>query len=343
MIRADVQACRVAIAGASSLRGKELAQLLEEGSFPASEIRLFDEEFIAGTLAEAGGEPAIIQSVDEERFERVRFAFFTGTPAFAARHWEAAERAGATVIDLSGGLADLPHAVRWIPAIDSILPRPHPAHAQESSLGKVFVSPAAPAIVACSLAAALAGFSVERLVIVFLQSVSERGQPGIEELESQTVKLLSFQPISQEVFDTQVAFNLLDRYGVASSERLSDARLSITRDVNSYLAGRAPVPAIQLIQAPVFYSSAFAAYAELAVAPASADLEQALERAGVRLIPKADPAPSNISVAGESRIALGQIERDPNIERGYWFWGAADNLRLAAANAVSIAEKLLAS
>jgi aspartate-semialdehyde dehydrogenase len=92
-------AVRVAIAGAASLRGKELKIALEEANFPASEIRLLDEEIVAGTLTEAGGEPAVIETVDEDSFERVRFAFFTGSAAFSARHGGEARRAGATVID----------------------------------------------------------------------------------------------------------------------------------------------------------------------------------------------------------------------------------------------------
>jgi len=338
----DVQAYRVAIAGASSLRGKELKQLLEDGSFPATEIRLLDEDIAAGTLTEAGGEPVVIQTVDDDSFERVRFAFFAGTPAFAARHWEAAERAGATVIDLSGGLADVPSAQRWIPALDSLLP-PAPAQTPGQATARLFLSPSAPTIVACSIAAALARFSVERLALVFFRPASERGQAGVEELESQTVNLLSFQPIAREVFDAQVAFNLLDRYGEASGERLIDARSSIARDVRSYLADRGPLPAIQLIQAPVFYSYAFAAYVEFGLRPESVELQRSLGAAGIQVVDSAGPAPSNVSVAGENRPVLGQMGADPNVERGYWFWGAADNVRLAAANAVSIAEKLLAS
>ena len=48
---------RVAIVGASSLRGKELKVVLEERNFPASEIVLLDESVAAGTLTEVGGEP----------------------------------------------------------------------------------------------------------------------------------------------------------------------------------------------------------------------------------------------------------------------------------------------
>src|SRR5207302_9482371 len=105
---ADVQACRVAIAGASSLGGKELKQLIEDNAFPAAEIRLLDEELGAGRLTEAGGEPVVIQTVDVDSFERVRFAFFTGSPDFTARHSAMAHRAGPTVVVLRGGRADAP-------------------------------------------------------------------------------------------------------------------------------------------------------------------------------------------------------------------------------------------
>jgi len=193
------------------------------------------------------------------------------------------------------------------------------------------------------LAAAFSGFTLERLALVFFQPVSERGQAGIEELESQTMKLLSFQPIALEVFDAQVAFNLLDLYGEASAERLADARSRIGCEVRSYLAGRLPAPATQLVQAPVFYGCAFTVYAEFGSPPETASLQQALNAVGLQVGAPNEPRPSNVSVAGESRILLSQAERDPNVERGYWFWGAADNLRLAAVNAIRIAEKLLAS
>ena len=40
--------CRAAIAGASSLRGKDLAEAMEERNFPATDVRLLDDEVIRG-------------------------------------------------------------------------------------------------------------------------------------------------------------------------------------------------------------------------------------------------------------------------------------------------------
>src|SRR6202790_5029615 len=137
-------AVRVAIAGAASLRGKEVKIVLEESNFPASEIRLLDEEIVAGTLTEAAGEPAVIETVSEDSFEGVRFAFFTGSAGFSVRHAAEARRAGAVVIDLSGGLSTEPGVKPWIPALDAVLPSPvdKPVRGEPQSL---FLAPSAPA------------------------------------------------------------------------------------------------------------------------------------------------------------------------------------------------------
>jgi aspartate-semialdehyde dehydrogenase len=335
-------AVRVAIVGAGSLRGKEVKVVLEELDFPSSEIRLLDEELVAGTLTEAAGEPAVIETVDEDSFERVRFAFFTGSPAFSARQGSEARRAGATVIDLSGGMVAESGARLWIPALDAMLPSPD-GNATPGERRSLFLAPSVPADVVISLSAAFAPMGLNRLVLTFFQPVSERGWEGVEEMEKQVVKLLSFEPIPKKVFDAQVGFNMLPTYGDESSEKLADVRARIVRDVRAYLAGHLPMPAISLVQAPVFYSHAFTAYAEFKSAPVVKDLVAQLEKAGLKVAAADEPAPTNVSVVGESRPVVGQPEPDPGIENGVWIWGAADNLRVPAATAVAIAEKLLAS
>jgi aspartate-semialdehyde dehydrogenase len=335
------QPTRLAIAGASSLRGRELKEMLESGRFSASTIRLVDEEAAAGLLTEVAGEPAVVQPADEESFEGVRLVFFAGSAAFAARHGEAALRGGSTVIDLSGGLEQSPSARLWIPQLTELLAPPAPKNPKELNL---FISPAVPAIVSCYLSVALAKLSVQRLAVVFFHPVSEQGLRGIEELESQSVKLLSLQPITQDFFDTQVAFNLLAGYGASSSENLSAVGEQIVFEVTAYLKNRAPVPAIQVIHAPVFHSYTFSVYAEFEKALSAASVAEALRSAGLNVAEKSDEektAISNISVAGDDKISIAPPVRDANHPNAYWLWGAADNLRLSAANAVHIAEKLL--
>lgn len=332
---------RVAICGASSLLGKELQQVLEDRNFPVSDFILLDERLPAGTLAEAGGEPTFIRPMKEDSFEGARFAFFAGSAEESARNWKVAQRAGSVVIDLTGGTAEVPGAMPWIPGIAKQLPPP--AAAEKGAKAGVFLSPSAAALIACTLVSALQKLSPARLVILFLLPVSERGLAGVDELESQTAAMLSFRSIEQHVFGAQVAFSLLSGYGETSRPSLDEVRAHLAREVARYVAGRAAAPAIQLVQAPVFYGYAFASYAEFASPREPAELEAALAAAGAKLTPAGEPRPSNVSVAGESEIHLGRIERDRNASAGFWLWGAADNLRVAATNAVRIAEELLVS
>src|SRR6266436_3941946 len=93
---------RIVIAGASSLLGAELKSLLEESRFASWDLSLVDEETAVGTLTEAGGEPAVIQPVEEGTFSRAKLIFFAGSAAFTERNLPAARDSGAIVIDLSG-------------------------------------------------------------------------------------------------------------------------------------------------------------------------------------------------------------------------------------------------
>jgi aspartate-semialdehyde dehydrogenase len=335
---------RTAIVGVSSLLGKELKQVLEDRNFPTSDIVLLDSSAMAGTLTAAAGEPTFIRALDEDAFEGARYAFFAGSVADTEQNWQTAQESGATVIDLSGALAtnSSAGASAWIPALASALPPLRAAGGNGSAQRMMYSSPSPGAIMACTVAAALRQAAPQRIAMMLFPPVSERDLAGVQELEDQTTNLLSFREIATPIFGAQVAFNLLTAYGEESRPTLQDIRSGIAGEVSRYLAGRAPVPAIQLLQAPVFYGYAFAAYAEFAAAQSAESLSGAFNGLGVQVARVGDPAPTNVSVAGESAIQLARIEPDPSVASGVWLWGVADHLRLAATNGVRIAEELLA-
>ncbi len=325
---------RIVIAGASSLLGVELKSLLEEGQFAGWDFRLVDEELAAGTLTEAGGEPAVIQPVEESSFERARFVFFAGSGEFTRKNLAVAKRAGAKVMDLSGGIAAEAGTVAWFPKLDALLGREFAKDAQ------TYAIPSAAATASAALALALSTCGLRRLTIVCLQPVSEAGRAGIEELESQTGQLLSLQSVGQPVFDAQVAFNMLNRFGTGSAQKLSAIRERVRAETQACLGRKAAVPLIQVVHAPVFYGTTFAACAEL---EAGADMEKmtsGCRDAGFAFLAEEETGPSNVSAAGEKAVQLAKPEAEPLQPGTWWFWGAADNIRLPAANAVKLAEML---
>src|SRR6266404_7754662 len=265
---------RIVIAGASSLLGAELKTLLEESRFAASDFRLVDEETVAGLLTEAGGEPAVIQPVEADSFNKAWIIFLAGSPAFTRRNLELAKKSGALIVDLSGELAGDRGARLWLPNFAGL------AGASAVITERVFVVPSAPAEIIARLSAALRSLGAESLTAVAFQPVSSAGKSGIEELETQTGQLLSFQPAGKAVYDAQVAFTMLDRFGPASPHKLQAAQELLRKEVRACVPPQQTAPFVQLLHAPVFYGTAVSAFANLDSSADAAKISQACVDAG---------------------------------------------------------------
>lgn len=333
---ADRRSQRIVIAGASSLLGSEIKTILEESRFATWDLRLVDEEVVAGTLTEAGGEATIIQRLEEDTFRGARYAFLTGSTAFGKECLTAAKNAGVRVIDFThASLAD-PDAAPWLPRLEALSGR------RLDKKSTVFSVCSAAGTAVAMLAMSLRNVGLRSLVAVLFEPVSEAGREGIEELETQTSQLLSFQNVGSPVFGTQAAFNLLPCYGEESRRNLHASLLQIRAEVSGALADPAEDRklAMNLVHAPVFYGMTFSAYVDVPEETEQAALIDACKDAGFSLVPAKEPGPSNVSVAGETSVFLQVPVADSGRCGGWWFWGAVDNLRLPAWSGCKLAEWL---
>ena len=326
---------RLAIAGATSLLGTELRTLLGESRFAGEDFLLVDEPLLAGTLTEAGGEPAVIQPVEEGSFNRADCIFFAGSSEFTRTNLAAALLTGAKIIDLSGAVAERDGTVAWFAKLDWLRGREFDATV------RVFAVPSAIATAASALALSLSRVGLRRIMVTGFEPVSEAGRAGIEELETQMAQLLSFQGLGQPVFDTQVACNMLDRFGPRSSHNLNSIRERVRAETSACVDGKSAMPAIQIVHAPVFYGSAFSASGVFDPGVTVETIMQACLDAGFTLPAEPTDGPNNVNVATEKCIHLSTPTQDASNPETWWFWGAADNIRLPAANAVKLAEMLL--
>ena len=325
----DVDSPKIVIAGASSLLGVELREQLEASRFAVVDFRLVDEELAAGTLTEAGEEAAVIQAVDEDSFARARFVFFAGSEDFTRANLDAARRGGGTVIDLSGGTLGATDMRLW-----------HSGAEAQVGTGNVYAVLSAPATAVVSLLDALTTIGLPRIGFIFFRPVSEAGRSGIEELESQTSQLLSFKSPGQAIFGTQVAFSLLNRYGEESREDLSKVRERIRKEVCPFVRKQGVAPTIQVVHAPVFYGYTFAAFAEAESAIKREKLAEVCEKTGFVLWKDEEGPLGNLAV-GDAAMHLAPPETDLPPAATWWSWGAVDNIKLPAASAVKLAEKLI--
>ncbi|MGH9590192.1 MAG: Asd/ArgC dimerization domain-containing protein [Terracidiphilus sp.] len=326
---------KIAIAGASTLLGRELKDALTDSPLAAANFALLDEEDTQGQLDQVGDEVTFIQTIGEEAFERADFTFFCGSEDLTRKYWRQALRAGSSVLDLAGALdqeAGVLVRAPWL-GMDEDSP----------DLFTPAVVPAHPAALALALL-------MERLrtaaplrsaAATLLAPASEFGKRAMDELHQQTVSLLSFQGLPRAEYEAQAAYNLLCGMGEGAKVDLNALAARVRRHYEALTGRRGPALALQVIHAPVFHGHTFSIALELERPLEISALEEALGGDHVDLVLEDTDSPSNLAATGQNDI-LVRLRAEPEAggraaSSRFWLWAASDNLRLWAQNAVECA------
>jgi aspartate-semialdehyde dehydrogenase len=321
------------------LKGKEVAEVLNDRNFPSLDVKLLDDDESLGKLETMKDEVTFIQSVRPEQFDNVDFTFFACDPESTRANWKIVRKAGSDIVDLSYALEDEPGATVRSPWIERQIGRPFTPELQPAPA--VVAHPAAVVLALLLLRVQKAG-QVKHAVATVFEPASEHGQKGMDELHEQTVNLLSFQQLPTSVFDVQVAFNMVARYGAKANLALSSLQNRVLSHCVRIVEKRAAAPSLLLLQAPIFHGHAFSIHLEMQQAADVAKIADALAGDHVTITQPTDDAPSNVNVAGQANI-LTSVIADENDPKSVWLWAASDNLRIAATTAVECAESMAAA
>lgn len=316
---------RIGIVNPLTLVGNEVKTILRERSFPFDRLVLLDSTGKeAGSLTEAGEEPAVVTAISDDELEDLDLAFFCGAPD-ANREWL------------------LRAADDKFLAID--LSQPSTAEAGRVAIAGLnldeletsettFVSPHPIAIPIALLLGQLGTVeAIESCAATVVQPASEYDQAGIEELARQTVSVLNVQSVPQEVFDRQLAFNLYP-----ASERIESF---IVSQVRSLTAAEAEI-ALMVTQGTIFHSHTFSMFIRTRGKTSVESLRLALTRNPAIAFAEGDQQFGTIDAAGRDEVLVAELRADDTVERGFWLWAVCDNLRRGSAlNAVMIAERIL--
>jgi aspartate-semialdehyde dehydrogenase len=330
-----------ALLGSETLLGREIRDIITTGGH-AIDLRLIaaDEEQ-PGTLTRVGDEPSVVADLTAQTLAGTDGIFLAGSTESSRKALELADALpGIVVIDLTHTAEDRTDARLRAPAVED------PGEDRDLPENRVHV-------VAHPAAIALALFlrrledhdPIRRSVIQVFAPASEHGAAGVEELQQQTVSLLSFKNMPRAVFDTQLGFNMLARYGEEAPSALEESELRIERHLATLLALEgagegAPMPSLRVIQAPVFHGYSFSAWVEFDGNPGVEALESGLVSGSIDVRGAEFEPPNNVGQAGQGGISVGAILPDRNNADACWFWVVADNLRVLAENAVAVAKEL---
>ncbi len=326
---------QVCVIGGESLLGRELRDQLAETKFPATVKLVGADEEGAGVITIQSAEPVVITPLDEDVMAASSIAFLAGSAQLSHKVLDFAKRTKSKcrLIDLSGALEDQPNARLRAPSVES-----EPFSVEPGAI-HVIAHPAS-VVLASLLGRVYKKHPLRHAVVVAFEPVSERGQAGLNELQQQTANLLSFRALPKDVFDAQISFNLLGRYGESAPLKLEDIEHRIERHMAT-LFGQIPMPSLRLVQAPVFHGYSFSLWLEFENSTDCGELAETIATAQIEVRSADLEPPSNVGSVGQSGVTAGLIEPDRNAPRAIWMWAVADNFRIRVDDALAVAKQLL--
>jgi len=240
------EAGRIAIVGAASPAGSHLKAALADHGVSGSRVALYGHRSDVAVLSEYDGEARLVQPSSE--LEPTEFAAaFVCELGHDAASFQTAAASGTLVVDLTGaipgsvlaGSAKAKGEARLVAV-------PHPLTTLLAGL-----------LAPIHRALGLAGVSA-----FVVRPASDFGEPGLEELREQTVRLLRFEPTPTDVFGTQIAFNVLPAHLLPSRDEGEGAR--IVGECRALLAAPELPFALSHVLVPAFFGHAVAAHLALA-------------------------------------------------------------------------------
>lgn len=313
---------RVALVGADTLLGREIRDVLET-RIPGSSITPFAPN-AEGGFGEEEGEAVYVQPFTADVVAQQDAVLLAGSEEGAQKAYASASGSGALIVDCSGFLETFNPSALTAPLLQGpVRPQPHLA---------VLAHPAAAAL-ALVLVRLSKQHAIQAAIAHVFEPASERGKLGLNELHQQIASLLSFKPLNKEVFDAQVSFNMLSKYGEQAPLQLLSVEEQIARQTRVLLkesGGSAPAPSIRLIQAPVFHGYSISLWVHFADEVTPGAIAEALASAQIDVRTGDHEPPTNVEAAGQSGLVAGDIRPDKNQPRAAWIWITGDNLRLTA-------------
>ena len=330
---------RVAVAGASSLAGEAIIDVLTGRDFPLAGILPLDAGEAVAARVEVAGSPVRIGDIDAFDFGQADIVFFAGAPELAQRHAEQAARAGCVVIDGTGCFSQEPD-------VPLVVAEVNPGALATFRDRRIVASPRSSTVLAAVVLKALASdMMLKRVHLVAIEAVSEAGQAGVRALAGETANLLNARPLGETRFPAQVAFNLVPQVGARLDGGHTTVEVQVTTELQRLFGAWLGV-AVSVIQAPVFHGHALNLFVEsedpVAVDYVTGELEHAAD-IEVAMPGEAPDFSTPVAEADHGdRISVGRIRQDDSQPNGLTIWVVADNIRRGIAkNCVQIAEILV--
>lgn len=320
--------------------GEAMLEILEERDFPVAELTLLASERSAGTRLQFKGQSIQVQDLAKFDFATTHIALFSAGGSISAEFAPKAAAAGCVVIDNTSFF-------RRENNIPLVVPEVNADKIADYKGQNIIANPNCSTIgMLVALKPIYDAVGIARINVSTYQAVSGSGKSGVEELATQTARLLNAQPIETNTFPTQIAFNAIPHIGDFEDNGYTNEEMKMVWETKKIFDDESIEVNPTCVRIPVFYGHSEAVHIETKQ-PISADqVKQLLEQAaGVEVIDEREPGGYPTAVgesAGQDPVYVGRIRKDISHSNGISLWVVSDNVRKGAAlNSIQIAEVLI--
>jgi aspartate-semialdehyde dehydrogenase len=326
---------RVAVVGATGAVGPEVLRLLDERSYPASEVAAFASARSAGRRVPFAGGELEVRELTDDALEGFDLALFSAGGGTSRRYAPEAVRRGCVVVDKSSAFRMAPEVPLVVPEVNGDAAAGHRGIVSNPNCSTIQL------VMALKPLYDAAG--ITHLTIATYQAVSGTGAAAMQELRDQSRAVLDGHEARPEVYPHPIAFNVLphcDSFeGLETTEETK-----LVNETHKILGDTSIGISATCVRVPVWRGHSEAVWIETRTPLSAGDARELLSQApGVRVVD--DPAGNAYPLATDAEstddVLVGRIRADTSRENGLALWVVADNLRKGAAtNGIQIAELL---
>ncbi len=334
---------RVAVVGATGNVGREMLGLLAERKFPADRVIPLASPRSKGEPIDYNGGVLEVEALDGFDFAGVDIAFSSPGAKVSEAYAPRAGAAGCLVIDNTSRFRMDEDVPLVVPEVNGDMLAGYMARGDRRNIV------ANPNCSTIQLVVALKPLHdlarIRRVSVATYQSVSGAGKAGMDELFEQTRNIYAGGGTDRAKFTKQIAFNVIPHIDAFMPDGATREEWKMVNETRKILD-----PAIEMIatcvRVPVFIGHAEAVHLEFE-GPIDEDAARAALAAapGVSVVDyRADEGyVTPVECAGEDKVYVSRVRRDPSVPHGLALWVVADNLRKGAAlNTIQIAESMIA-
>ncbi|MDD4932177.1 MAG: aspartate-semialdehyde dehydrogenase [Methylacidiphilaceae bacterium] len=329
---------RIGIAGVTGAVGQEALHLLEAGSLPIDEIRLFASARSAGRVFPFRHQVVRVEEIRGERLAGLDYVLLSAGSSVSRQYAPVAAKAGVVVIDNSS-------AFRMTDEVPLVVPEVN-AKALNRHSGIIANPNCTAAILSVAVWPLHQAAVVERIVVATYQAASGAGAKALSELDAQVRQYAAGETIRRKVFPEQIAFNVFSHNTPVDESGFNEEEIKVAQEIRKIFGEPKLGVCATCIRVPVFRAHSEAIVLETRRKLSAEEAREILRHApGVTVVDdrKANRFPTPLDAAGKREVLVGRLREDPSHPRALALFVSGDQLLKGAAwNAIQILERLAA-